>query len=70
MACWPQRATSSSPPSARQHRWRSTHDPARTLWHFQTGGNLAASPISYAVDGRQYLAIAAGNVVYAFALPE
>ena len=40
------------------------------LWHFQTGGNLAASPISYAVDGRQYIAIAAGNVVYAFALPE
>jgi hypothetical protein len=31
------------------------------LWHVQTGGNLAASPISYAVDGRQYVAIAAGN---------
>ncbi|HEY7290020.1 MAG TPA: PQQ-dependent dehydrogenase, methanol/ethanol family [Vicinamibacterales bacterium] len=40
------------------------------LWHFQTGGNLAASPISYAVDGRQYVALAAGNVVYAFSLPE
>jgi alcohol dehydrogenase (cytochrome c) len=40
------------------------------LWHFQTGGTLAASPISYAVDGRQYVAIAAGNVVYAFALAE
>ena len=24
----------------------------------------------YAVDGRQFVAIAAGNVVYAFALPE
>jgi PQQ-dependent dehydrogenase (methanol/ethanol family) len=40
------------------------------LWHFQTGANLAASPMSYAVQGRQYVAIAAGNVVYAFALPE
>ncbi|HEX7138796.1 MAG TPA: PQQ-dependent dehydrogenase, methanol/ethanol family, partial [Vicinamibacterales bacterium] len=40
------------------------------LWHFQTGANLAASPISYAVDGRQFVAIAGGNVVYAFALPE
>ena len=40
------------------------------LWHVQTGGNLAASPISYAVDGRQFVAIAAGNTVYAFALPE
>ena len=26
------------------------------LWHFQTGGNMAASPMSYAVDGRQYVA--------------
>jgi alcohol dehydrogenase (cytochrome c) len=40
------------------------------LWHFQTGANLAASPISYSVDGRQFVAIAGGNVVYAFALPE
>jgi PQQ-dependent dehydrogenase (methanol/ethanol family) len=40
------------------------------LWHIQTGGNNAASPISYAVDGRQFVAIAAGNMVYSFALPE
>jgi hypothetical protein len=31
---------------------------------------MAASPISYAVNGRQFVAIAAGNTVYAFALPE
>jgi len=41
----------------------------RHLWHVQTGGNLAASPMSYAIDGRQYVAIAAGNSVFAFALP-
>ena len=40
------------------------------LWHFQTGAAMAASPMSYAIDGRQYIAIAAGNVVYAFALGE
>ena len=40
------------------------------LWHFQTGGNNAASPMSYAVDGKQYVALAAGNVVFSFALPE
>jgi alcohol dehydrogenase (cytochrome c) len=40
------------------------------LWHFQTGANMAASPMSYAVDGRQFVAVAAGNAVYAFALPE
>jgi alcohol dehydrogenase (cytochrome c) len=42
----------------------------RHLWHIQTGGNMAASPISYAVDGRQFVAIAAGNTVFSFALPE
>jgi alcohol dehydrogenase (cytochrome c) len=40
------------------------------LWHFQTNANIAASPMSYAIDGRQYVAIAAGNSVYAFALPQ
>jgi PQQ-dependent dehydrogenase (methanol/ethanol family) len=40
------------------------------LWHFETGGNHAASPISYAIDGRQYVALAAGNTVFSFALPE
>jgi alcohol dehydrogenase (cytochrome c) len=40
------------------------------LWHFQTGGNMAASPMSYAVDGKQYVAISAGNVLFSFALPE
>jgi PQQ-dependent dehydrogenase (methanol/ethanol family) len=42
----------------------------RHLWHTQTGGNMASSPISYAIDGRQFVAIAAGNVVYSFALPD
>lgn len=40
------------------------------LWHFQTGGNHAASPMSYAIEGRQYVALAAGNVVFSFALEE
>jgi PQQ-dependent dehydrogenase (methanol/ethanol family) len=40
------------------------------LWHFSTGGNNGANPISYAINGRQYVALAAGNTVYSFALPE
>ena len=40
------------------------------LWHYQTGGAHAASPISYAVDGRQYIALTAGSVLFSFALPE
>jgi PQQ-dependent dehydrogenase (methanol/ethanol family) len=40
------------------------------LWHYQTGGSHAASPISYALGGRQYIALTAGNVLYSFALPD
>ena len=40
------------------------------LWHFQTGGNNAASPVSYAIDGRQYVALAAGTTIFSFALPD
>jgi alcohol dehydrogenase (cytochrome c) len=42
----------------------------KLLWRFQTGGALAAAPMSYAVAGKQYVAIAAGSVLYAFALPK
>jgi PQQ-dependent dehydrogenase (methanol/ethanol family) len=40
------------------------------LWHFSTGGTIAASPMSYAVDGKQFVTISAGNTLYSFALPE
>ncbi len=39
------------------------------LWHFNTGQNLQASPMSYAIEGRQYVAIAAGSDIFSFALP-
>jgi glucose dehydrogenase len=39
------------------------------LWSFRTDGMITASPMSYAIDGRQYVAIAAGASVYTFALP-
>jgi PQQ-dependent dehydrogenase (methanol/ethanol family) len=41
----------------------------KALWNFRAGGPISASPISYAVDGKQYVAISAGNTLYAFALP-
>ena len=40
------------------------------LWHFSAGSVIAASPMSYAVDGKQFIAIAAGGALYSFALPE
>jgi alcohol dehydrogenase (cytochrome c) len=41
----------------------------KTLWHFQMGGAVYAPPIAFAVDGKEYVAIAAGSAVYAFGLP-
>ena len=41
----------------------------KPLWHFNTGQDMSASPMTYAVDGKQYLAIAAGSDVFSFALP-
>jgi alcohol dehydrogenase (cytochrome c) len=40
------------------------------LWCFQTGAPINSSPMSYAVDGKQFIVLAAGNVLYSFALPE
>ena len=42
----------------------------KLLGSFQAGGQIDSSPISYAVDGRQYVALAAGTVLYSFALPD
>jgi len=41
----------------------------KPLWHFQTSQMLRASPMTYAFDGRQYVAIAAGPNVVALTLP-
>jgi alcohol dehydrogenase (cytochrome c) len=40
----------------------------RPLWHFNTGQDISASPMSYAVAGKQYVAIAAGSDVFSFCL--
>jgi alcohol dehydrogenase (cytochrome c) len=41
----------------------------KPLWHFHTGQSISASPMTYAVNSKQYVAIAAGSDVFAFALP-
>jgi alcohol dehydrogenase (cytochrome c) len=40
------------------------------LWHFTTGQQINASPMSYAVNGAEYVAIAAGSDIFSFALAE
>jgi acido-empty-quinoprotein group A len=46
-------------------------DPAsgKTLWHLNGGGRLAASPMTYELDGRQFLIVPVQDILYAFALP-
>jgi alcohol dehydrogenase (cytochrome c) len=41
----------------------------RYLWHYNTGARIVAAPISYAVDGKQHVAIAAQSAIFVFALP-
>jgi len=42
----------------------------RTLWHFETGQEWKASPMTYVINERQYVAVASGGNVLSFALPE
>jgi len=40
------------------------------LWRFQAGGAIPSSPMSYSVDGKQYVAVSSAGVLYSFSLPE
>ena len=40
----------------------------KPLWDFQTGGSISSNPISFTVDGHQYVAITADRVLYVFGL--
>jgi len=41
----------------------------KVLWHFQCGSSVYSSPMSFAVGGKQYVAIAAGSALFTFGLP-
>jgi alcohol dehydrogenase (cytochrome c) len=40
------------------------------LWHYQTNSSHAAAPMSYSVDGTQYIGFSAGNVIISFSLAQ
>jgi alcohol dehydrogenase (cytochrome c) len=40
------------------------------LWKTSLGGQIAAGPVTYQVDGKQYVAVAAGHSLFTFALRE
>ena len=41
----------------------------KLLWQRYLGGQIAASPITYAIDGEQFVTVASGHAVFTFALP-
>jgi glucose dehydrogenase len=42
----------------------------KNLWRPQTGAGLRAGPMSFMHNGKQYVVVASGGTVIAFALPE
>lgn len=40
------------------------------LWRATLGGQVEAAPITFSVDGKQYVTIAAGHALFTFALRE
>ena len=41
----------------------------KLLWNFRAAGAMAGAPVSYSANGKQFVAVTAGNMLYAFALP-
>ncbi|HEX7137932.1 MAG TPA: PQQ-binding-like beta-propeller repeat protein, partial [Vicinamibacterales bacterium] len=42
----------------------------KALWQFQTGGPIRSGPMSFAMNGRQHVAVAGGHALFVFALAE
>ena len=50
------------------HGWFKALDAktGQTLWKFMTGSGISAAPITYTIDGKQYVAVVSGRT---FAIP-
>jgi alcohol dehydrogenase (cytochrome c) len=42
----------------------------KELWKAMVGGAVSAGPTAYAVDGKEYISIPAGNAIFTFGLRE
>ena len=86
LRCWPQRAAWCSMATARRYFFALDIDTGKKVWEVRLGSMCCGYPVSYSVDGRQYIAVVAGygrnslapeidsvagqNMIYAFALPQ
>jgi alcohol dehydrogenase (cytochrome c) len=43
-------------------------DNGEPLWQFQTGGAVRSNPISFAVEGKQFVAVSSGQALFVFGL--
>jgi alcohol dehydrogenase (cytochrome c) len=42
----------------------------KTLWHVNIGARMTSAPMTYELDGKQYLLTPSGSTLYAWVLPE
>ena len=42
----------------------------KTLWHAGSGSRIVSSPITYELDGRQYVLTSSGSVLFVWTLPK
>lgn len=45
-------------------------DSGSELWKINLGARVRGSPISFSLDGKQFIAVAAGHAIFAFLVPE
>lgn len=45
-------------------------DKGQVLWHREVGANQSDGPITYMLDGKQWILVGAGDSLYAFTLPK
>ncbi len=67
-ACSQPRGTCSLPATPNRTSWPSTRPSGTPLWHARLNTSISNGPITYALDGTQYVVVAAGDSLYAFGL--
>jgi outer membrane protein assembly factor BamB len=71
--CWQRtasRATARPPFTGTRAGWfyALSDDKGEPLWKFQTGGPIHGGPVTFLIDGKQHVAVAAGSGLFVFAL--